>query len=130
MTGAPFSSEDVDFAITTKHYADGDMENHMVADDRTCVSNERPWVGYTRTSACVSFEVNFRDTWMDRIDAQINGHGKFWMKKFATESKKEEITSYPRCFWGLILSFLPLGLVVGVLLTTLFLQAVTATECS
>eukprot|EP00971_Amphidinium_carterae_P257999 5121071-Amphidinium_carterae.3 len=48
MTGAPFSSEDVEFAVTTKRYADGDVENHMVTDDRTCVSNERPWVGHTR----------------------------------------------------------------------------------
>eukprot|EP00971_Amphidinium_carterae_P273979 5437634-Amphidinium_carterae.1 len=27
MVGAPFSETDVDFAITTKQYADGDVEN-------------------------------------------------------------------------------------------------------
>eukprot|EP00971_Amphidinium_carterae_P037577 738655-Amphidinium_carterae.1 len=30
MTGAPFSPDDVEFAITTKRYADGDVDNHIM----------------------------------------------------------------------------------------------------
>eukprot|EP00971_Amphidinium_carterae_P049690 979519-Amphidinium_carterae.1 len=48
MTGAPFSLDDVEFAVTTKRYADGDVENHMMTSEQTCASNDRPWVGHTR----------------------------------------------------------------------------------
>eukprot|EP00971_Amphidinium_carterae_P263551 5228640-Amphidinium_carterae.1 len=48
MVGAPFSATDVDFAITTKQYADGNVENVLVDETEEHVTNDKPWVGYTK----------------------------------------------------------------------------------
>eukprot|EP00971_Amphidinium_carterae_P291408 5785601-Amphidinium_carterae.1 len=48
MVGAPFSAADVDFAITTKQYVDGDVENILVDEAEEQMTNDKPWVGYTK----------------------------------------------------------------------------------